>query len=84
MYNVGYFFEGGNLITKDNDLKSDWGEYHPETKVAVFNYNVQMVSPPSPQEARTVLLTDTLYYNTETSVANARGPSTIDDGDCQI
>ena len=84
LYNVGYFFEGGNLITKDNDLKSDWGEYHPETKVAVFNYNVQMVSPPSPQEARTVLLTDTLYYNTETSVANARGPSTIDDGDCHI
>lgn len=84
LYNVGYFFEGGHLVTKDNDLTSDWGEYRPETKVAVFNYNVHMVSPAPPQKARTTLLTDTLYYNTETSVANARGPSTIDDGDNHI
>ena len=40
LYNVGYFFEGGHLITKDNDLTSDWGEYRPETKDAVFNFNV--------------------------------------------
>lgn len=84
LYNVGYFFEGGHLVTKDNDLTSDWGEYRPETKVAVFNYNVHMVSPAPPQKARTTLLTDTLYYNTVTSVANARGPSTIDDGDNHI
>lgn len=34
LYNVGYFFEGGHLVTKDNDMTSDWGEYRPETKVA--------------------------------------------------
>ena len=84
LYNVGYFFEGGHLITKDNDMTSDWGEYRPETKVAVFNYNVHLVSPAPPQQSRTTLLTDTLYYNTVTSVANARGPSTIDDGGCHI
>ena len=84
LYNVGYFFEGGHLVTKDNDMTSDWGEYRPETKVAVFNYNVHLVSPPPPQEVRTTLLTDTLYYNTVTSVANARGPSTIDDGACHV
>lgn len=84
LYNVGYFFEGGHLITKDNDLTSDWGEYRPETKDAVFNFNVQMLSPAPPQKPQTTLLTDTLYYNTVTSVANTRGPSTIDDGGCHI
>lgn len=84
LYNVGYFFDGGHLVTEDNELTSDWGEYRPDTKVAVFNYNVHMVSPPAPQKVRTTLLTDTLYYNTETSVANTRGPSTIDDGDSHI
>lgn len=84
LYNVGYFFGGGHLITQDNDMTSDWGEYRPQTKVAVFNYNVHLVSPAPPQQVRTTLLTDTLYYNTVTSVANARGPSTIDDGGCHI
>lgn len=84
LYNVGYFFEGGRIVTTDNEMTSDWGEYRPETKVAVFNYNVHMVSPAPPQQVRTTLLTDTLYYNTVTSVANARGPSTIDDGGCHI
>lgn len=84
LYNVGYFFEGGHLITQDNDLTSDWGEYRPETKDAVFNFNVQMLSPAPPQSPKTTLLTDTLYYNTITSVANTRGPSTIDDGGCHI
>ena len=84
LYNVGYFFEGGRIVTTDNEMTSDWGEYRPETKVAVFNYNVHMVSPAPPQQTRTTLLTDTLYYNTVTSVANARGPSTIDDGECHI
>lgn len=84
LYNVGYFFEGGRIVTTDNEMTSDWGEYRPETKVAVFNYNVHMVSPAPPQHTRTTLLTDTLYYNTVTSVANARGPSTIDDGGCHI
>ena len=84
LYNVGYFFEGGRIVTTDNEMTSDWGEYRPDTKVAVFNYNVHMVSPAPPQQTRTTLLTDTLYYNTVTSVANARGPSTIDDGGCHI
>ena len=84
LYNVGYFFEGGRLVTPDNDMTSDWGEYRPDLKLAIFNYNVHMVSPAPPQKARTVLQSDTLYYYTETSVANTRGPSTIDDGDSHI
>lgn len=84
LYNVGYFFEGGRLVTPENDMTSDWGEYRPETKMAVFNFNVHLVSPPSPQPARTTLLTDTLYYNTATALSIAKGPSTIDDGGCHV
>lgn len=84
IFNVGYFFEGGRLLTSDNEMTSDWGEYRPATKVAVFNFNVHMVSPPPPQATRTTLLTDTLYYNTVTSQANTRGPSTIDEGENHI
>ena len=56
LYNVGYFFEGGHLVTEDNELTSDWGEYRPDTKVAVFNYNVHMVSPPAPQKQSTKVI----------------------------
>ena len=36
LYNVGYFFEGGRLVTPDNDMTSDWGEYRPDIKLAIF------------------------------------------------
>lgn len=84
LYNVGYFFEGGRLVTEENEMTSDWGEYRPDTKTAVFNFNVHLVSPPPPQETRTTLLTDTLYYNTVTAMSMAKGPSTIDDGGCHV
>lgn len=29
LYNVGYFFEGGHLVTQDNDMTSDWGGIPP-------------------------------------------------------
>ncbi len=84
LYNVGYFFEGGRLVTPENEMTSDWGEYRPETKMAVFNFNVHLVSPPPPERTRTTLLSDTLYYNTVTAVSIAKGPSTIDDGGAHV
>ncbi len=84
LYDVGYFFEGGRLVTPENEMTSDWGEYRPETKLAVFNFNVHLVSPPPPQRTSTTLLTDTLYYNTATAVSITKGPGTIDDGGCHI
>ncbi len=84
LYNVGYFFEGGRLVTPDNEMTSDWGEYRPETKMAVFNFNVHLISPPSPAPTRTTLLTDTLYYNTVTALSITKGPGTIDDGGAHV
>lgn len=71
LYNVGYFFEGGKMVDKDNVLVSDWGEYDTETRKAVFNYNVRLKNP------KFTLTTDTLHYDTRTSLANIVGPSVI-------
>ncbi len=71
LYNVGYFFEGGKLVDNNNELTSDWGEYYTETKEAVFNFDVQL------RNKKFFLTSDTLYYDTGTSVAHAVGPSDI-------
>lgn len=71
LYNIGYFFEGGKMVDRNNVLVSDWGEYDTETRKAVFNYNVKLRNP------KFTLTTDTLHYDTRTSLANIVGPSVI-------
>ena len=78
MFDLGYFFEGGKLVDKENELTSDWGQYSPTTRQAVFNYNVKLNNPGF------TLISDTLNYNTQTSVAEIVGPSNIDSGDNHI
>jgi len=80
LYQLGYFFEGGRLVDENNELTSDWGEYSPETREAIFNYNVKMVSPRPPKEAKSVIVGDTLHYNTLNGVVHMVGPSNIDNG----
>ena len=74
LYGVGYFFEGGKMVDKNNVLVSDWGEYDTETRKAVFNYSVNLKNP------KFVLTTDTLHYDTRTSVAHIVGPSQVVSG----
>ena len=76
--NWDIFFEGGKLVDKDNVLTSDWGQYSPPTRQAVFNYNVKLENP------KFTLISDTLNYNTLTSMAEIVGPSNIDSGDNHI
>ncbi len=78
LYDLGYFFEGGRLVDKDNVLTSEWGQYNTTTREAVFNYNVKLVNP------KFTLISDTLNYNTKTSMAEIVGPSNIDSGDNHI
>ncbi len=80
LYSLGYFFDGGRLVDQDNQLTSDWGEYSPETREAIFNYNVRLVNPCPPLQPKSVLISDTLHYNTCTGIAIALGPSNIDNG----
>lgn len=84
IYGMGYFFDGGRLVDEKNELTSDWGEYTLATHEAVFNYNVRLVNPAPPQEPETVLTSDSLHYNTETSIAHIVGPSDIDHGDSHV
>ena len=84
LYNLGYYFEGGRVLDHDNELTSDWGEYNPTTHEPVFNYNVRLVNPAPPAKPETVLISDTLHYNTETAIAHIVGPSNIENGDNHI
>ena len=69
--NLGYYFDGGILMDEENVLTSDWGEYNPSTKQAVFNYNVRL------ENKKFTLTADTLHYNTETKITNIVGPTNI-------
>ena len=71
LYNVGYYFDGGNLIDGNTELNSDWGEYHTDGKNATFNYNVELLTD------KFRLLTDTLNYDTQTKWAEVVGASNI-------
>lgn len=78
LYDLGYFFQGGKLVDKDNTLTSEWGQYSPPTREAIFNYNVDLKNP------KFTLISDTLHYNTGTAVARIVGPSNIDNDDNHI
>ena len=84
LYELGYFFEGGKVLDHDNQLTSDWGEYSPPTHESVFNYNVRLVNPAPPAKPETILISDTLHYNTETAIAHIVGPSNIENGENHI
>lgn len=78
LYNIGYFFEGGKLVDGNTVLTSDWGEYHTDTRMAVFNYDVRL------KDKKMLLTGDTLYYDTGKSLAHAVGPSVIKNGNSII
>lgn len=74
LYSNAYFFKGGRMIDGNSKLSSDWGEYHLDTKQAVFYYDVQLHTP------KNRVSTDTLYYDTRTSLAHIVGMYTPDKG----
>lgn len=78
LYNFGNFFEGGKLVDGSSVLTSDWGEYHTDTKLAIFYYDVQL------KDKKLFLTTDSLYYDTRTSRAHIVGPSNITSGGSHI
>ena len=78
MYNFGNFFEGGKLVDGTSVLTSDWGEYHTDTKQAMFYYDVRL------KDQKLYLTTDSLFYDTQTSRAHIVGPSNITSGSSHI
>ncbi len=69
--NIGYFFNGGEVKDTVNRLTSYYGQYSPDTKEAVFNYDVKLYNP------QFTIFSDTLEYNTSTKIADILGPSII-------
>jgi lipopolysaccharide export system protein LptA len=78
MYNFGNFFEGGKLVDGKTVLTSDWGEYHTDTKQAMFYYDVHL------KDNKMYMTTDSLFYDTQTSQAHIVGPSNITSGSSHI
>jgi lipopolysaccharide export system protein LptA len=78
IWNMGYYQEGGKMVDKKTTLVSDWGEYHTDTKIAIFYYDVRM------KNGNALLRTDSLYYDTNTKLAHIVGPSNIYNGKSHI
>ena len=62
----GWYANGGKLIDGTNTLTSVYGEYSPPTKRAEFFHDVVLVNNTDGYR----LLSDTLYYNTGTHIAD--------------
>lgn len=69
--NIGYYFDGGMIVDSVNQLSSFYGQYSPDTKLAIFNDSVRLENP------QFTLYSDTLHYDTESKIANIIGPSII-------
>jgi lipopolysaccharide export system protein LptA len=71
LVNIGYYFEGGLIVDEENELSSYYGQYSPDTKIAIFNDSVRLENP------QFTLYSDTLHYNTDNKIATILGPSVI-------
>lgn len=69
--NLAYYFDGGMLVDKENELTSFWGQYQPALKLATFRDSVQLVND------RFTLHSQVLKYNTDSKIATIVGESTI-------
>ena len=78
IWNLGYFQNRGRLVDEGTTLISDWGEYHTDSKMAIFYYDVDMT------DTQFHLTTDSLYYDTSLKLAHIVGPSNIVSGQSHI
>ncbi len=72
---LGYYEVGGTLTDPSNTLTSIYGEYVPSTKEANFYTRVHLNS--RNQSDTLDIYTDTLYYNTDTHIAQLFSPSEV-------
>lgn len=72
---LGYYRTGGVLYDPSNTLTSIEGEYAPPTKEALFYRDVHLYSRNSRDTLN--IYSDSLYYNTETHIAELFSPSRV-------
>lgn len=75
VYGVGMYTTGGTLYDQDNVLNSEWGQYTPSTREAYFMTNVDLKNP------KFNLVSDKLYYYTDTEKARIVSPTNITTSD---
>lgn len=73
--NLGLYHDGGTLYDKENVLSSDWGQYSPLNKEAMFVDSVVLTNP------KFVMKTNRLYYYTDTEIAKIVSPTEITTSD---
>lgn len=79
---LGYYEVGGTLTDRDNRLTSQYGEYSPASKDALFRENVHLNSL---SEKDTLdIYTEEMLYNTDTHIAILDTTSTVISGDGTI
>ena len=71
LYNVGMYMNGGTLLDGTNKLTSEWGQYTPPLHEAFFTDSVKLANP------KFDLISDTLYYYTDTETARILSPTNI-------
>ena len=86
MYGVGMYLNGGTLYDGDNVLVSDWGQYTPATHEAFFTDNVELKGyeesdKKHERDPKFTLISDTLYYYTDTKRASIVTPTNITSSD---
>ena len=69
--NIGYYYNGGEVLSGDNTLISDWGYYYPDYSEVHFKDSVVVTNP------QYTIFSDTLIYNTVTEVSSILGPTFI-------
>lgn len=82
----GIFTNGGTLYDKENVLVSDNGQYTPGLKEAFFQYNVELKGYEEndknhKKDPKFTLISDTLYYYTDTQNAKIVSPTNITSND---
>lgn len=70
---LGWYEYGGQLKDELNTLTSIYGEYSPASKDATFYHDVVLVN----HKDNSTMLTDTLFYNTDTNIARIVSPTKI-------
>lgn len=76
--NLGYFIDHGNLFDGESNLSSCYGEYDVDTKDAFFQYDVILQHPDFK------MLSDTLFYNTDSKIATILGPTNMYSNDSEV
>lgn len=69
--NIGYYSTGGNIVSADNKLTSQFGTYFAGKNQFFFKKKVVLVNP------EYTMTSDTLMYNTVTKISYFYGPTTI-------